>query len=810
MSIDGKKKTTIPLLGIIAFLAVATALVVAFRLFKPTQTLDGNAYVFDGWVYGREDRKKADSVLAAAGLTDHSWSAGKLSVPAASKKQYQAALALAGAYPKAPSETRGEALRQMSPFESDAKTRMRELDARALQLERTIEQMSGIDFATVGVYSRRENSGLAGRNVVSASIGVAAKEGREIDSDAIVAITVAARRLLGVEKIEDVAILDLKEGKSYLGFEKTPQSDEVRALEAERERIEKYWRNKYLEAFSDIENIRVTATAEIIASRSLIDGGYSEERSESPIDSSSNVKQRFSSKWESSSRDKKTGRNIEFSGIARLGAPSVAKRIADNRSDSRWVWNDSLTRSDSSTRPRILREAMDFDELDHHDRVGDNSNAAGRAKVLLVGAALRKEEEQNERASVSRATDLRDYKNLVSRDKRPVREASLLEDGNERVKTDDSREAEFKLTSILIHISLPRSYAERMGDADDLSKSSRETFASETPEERAILETKQYAVSLFLPVGERLGWDEEKIESSFIVDVYSDIKTLVDGSVLSNERPTEVEERIGARYGSFVDQENERDWSESTRTVSGETNKRDVSGEWKVDLTKEGIHAGPSGLRTDSEKNSAYAPISGKITEATAANEPDVESTVVDSTEKEPKPDLDSNVRAGDLFGFLGQYLPFDFWNRDDFRQGAFFFALGAGLILVLSLLFRGKKTIRKELKSEDSRGVDGDSMRKLSRHSLDRKVVNAVGVFDKFSTAIPNVDDLGEDEIDDELENELKKISIGNVARPDAPNIAKDSRVDEFESKRQEALDYISRYPERAAASLQSWVKGR
>ena len=64
----------------------------------------------------------------------------------------------------------------MSPFESDAKSKMREIDACALQLERTIEQMRVVDYATVGVRSRREVVGVTARNIVTASVGVAVKE----------------------------------------------------------------------------------------------------------------------------------------------------------------------------------------------------------------------------------------------------------------------------------------------------------------------------------------------------------------------------------------------------------------------------------------------------------------------------------------------------------------------------------------------------------------------------------------------------------------------------------------------------------
>ena len=69
--------------------------------------------------------------------------------------------------------------------------------------------------------------------------------------------------------------------------------------------------------------------------------------------------------------------------------------------------------------------------------------------------------------------------------------------------------------------------------------------------------------------------------------------------------------------------------------------------------------------------------------------------------------------------------------------------------------------------------------------------------------------------EFDDELEGELQKIAakrnVSEVTRPQ--NSA--SKFDESDSpskgywnKRREALEVVARYPERAAATLQNWVK--
>lgn len=260
--VDLKKLGTLRLCGGGALVALATWGVWAFCSggFSASR---GWESAFDGWRYGREDQKAASAALVAAGLDEGSWDDGRLLVPKNKKNEYQTALAEAGAYPKAPSESRRDAIREMGAFESEAKIRMRELDANAFQLEQTLERIDGIEYATVGVRERREQAGLTAKTVVTASIGVACREGRELDANLLSAITVAAKHHLGVDANENVSILDLKVGKSYFGSENLVGNGIELSLAAEKERVENYWRDKLLKTFDYMGGVRVSVAAEL-------------------------------------------------------------------------------------------------------------------------------------------------------------------------------------------------------------------------------------------------------------------------------------------------------------------------------------------------------------------------------------------------------------------------------------------------------------------------------------------------------------------------------------------------------------------
>ena len=115
-------------MGIIIFLAGALiAVVFYFYGLQSYNRPEETNFVFNGWRYNQEDQKETSSVLSKAGLSRYSWQDGMLVVPQSEKEQYETVLAENKAFPKAPSDIRREALREMGPFESESKSRMRDL-----------------------------------------------------------------------------------------------------------------------------------------------------------------------------------------------------------------------------------------------------------------------------------------------------------------------------------------------------------------------------------------------------------------------------------------------------------------------------------------------------------------------------------------------------------------------------------------------------------------------------------------------------------------------------------------------------------
>ena len=582
--VDLKKLGTLRLCGSGALVALATWGVWAFcgGGFSASNGWDS---AFDGWEYGREDQKAASAALAAAGLDEWSWDDGRLLVPKNKKNEYQTALAEAGAYPKAPSESRRDAIREMGAFESETKIRMRELDACAFQLERTLERIDGIEYATVGVRARREQAGLTGKTVVTASIGVACREGCELDANLLSAITVAAKHQLGVDANENLSILDLKAGKSYFGSEKLVGNGNELALATEKERVESYWRDKLLKTFDYMGGVRVSVAAELQA----VDGesGVRTETGDAFNDWNE------LNDWNGASAENRDDAAATGNVASSRRAPSAAERLAKveiggigkieeaGKPRPLAIWSGDVQTNARQTafarlgNPVATRSAA---PVEAQNLAQVERKTAGNG-VLAVGALERRDapkrgvvpagyrqdaengEDGGDEPKVGNARDEQNAQNVQNaqtaeegtikgnetnahfetvaqsekkKETKGKKETSENKgDGNGRAKRVEKEErVRFRVRALAVRIGAPRGYVRRV--AQNLkAENAVETFASdETPEnwsalyrtteQKIVAETKNVALLLLRPLAERNGWSEDELTRSVSVDVFTD------------------------------------------------------------------------------------------------------------------------------------------------------------------------------------------------------------------------------------------------------------------------------------------------
>ena len=852
----GKKTGVVRVLIAILLLMSATLGVWTFCNGKLTRT-EGSVYVFDGWIYGHEDQKKASAALASAGLNDYSWQNGKLSVPADKKGEFQATLANAGAYPKAPSELRVEAVREMSVFESDAKTRIRELNACAMQLERTIEQMRDVEYATVGVRSRKEQVGLVAKNIITASVGVAFHEGRAIDSDTLSAITVATKHQLGIDDVANISIIDLKEGKSYFGVENAVGVSSDIALISEKERIEKYWRKKYLEAFSDIKNLRVSVVADVVyvgadrneqealkaANSHVSPTSYVERTSKTEeVDTTvprrltlAPVEGRFETLGnlaeipvndgegrnlpESSTGNSELLKKNNTSGFAQLGNPNkthvraarkrrepvlTAGETKNTRGDvavktfSQFQWIDSSACS-QITSPSLANEERRYTRASRVVPIFEKSLKDGVSDAIFYsGVCLHGVTPDSEIA----------YKPMAS-----IRQVNSVEAEAERDAdvVAGRNDGSTQLRSIAVRIAVPRSYLRGVVVRNMNASTSQETFAVD-PEERALGEIKRYAIDLFRPTGEQLGWSDDDFERWFVVMAFSDSEpACVNDADRKNDAGAEGRQTALEHSSLYVQEQD--DW----KSVKPDSE----AGESRSDELISGNEGAQDNLVVVAEPNGKVAKVSQTVASDVETLSNDVEHEVED-LEK-------SFVQA------WSSVCTSMSWIQDPLVRNIGFATVVALLFIGILLGVRRPRK-RREVDQNSSKSLVKRRSRtnvqedaSLKKHGGADSLIDAPnnngtsrfqnGISNGMNAYFSELDDL--DEYNDELEGELQEIATAHDASTSRQaarvghdaNLSSTRRVanvpsDEYWTKRREALELIAQYPERAAASLQKWVK--
>ena len=857
--VDLKKLGTLRLCGGGALVALATWGVWAF-CGGGFSASSGWESAFGGWKYGREDQKAASAALAAAGLDEWSWDDGRLLVPKNKKSEYQTALADAGAYPKAPSESRRDAIREMGAFESETKTRMRDLVACASQLEQTLEKIDGVEYATVGVRARREQAGLTAKTVVTASIGVACREGCELDANLTSAITVAAKHQLGVDLNENISILDLKAGKSYFGSENLVGNGNDLLLAAEKERVETYWRDKLLKTFDYMDGARVSVAAELVVvdadavvqtELDAVDGSATIARTEKAAANRRGVsaaerlaqakvenvgeieKPRTLATW-SGTAQKGTRNGAPF---ARLGNP-VATRVPAA------VEAQNLARVEQKTKGNGVISVGATERRDSPSRgvvpAGYREDAENEedAQVEPVAQVAKKETlKENETSGRSETVAQVEKKQGKSENKN-------VGDGKNGSVEDEKRVC-FRVRALAVRVGTPRGYVRRV--AQNLkAENALETFATDetfgnwsalyqATERKIIEETKNVALLLLRPLAERNGWSENELTRSVAVDVFTDpndfAERLNDGRDAENNPNGAFE--VVANFGQKAD---------TAERVAEETTVDAANWEGPANETAEEPSSEPSekktaadfwafwkerALRSDAKTRTIGAAGVGVLTilaltaVATARRRKKASADFVDFDDEENKgksndAKLSNDRNKGKKRNNRNERNVSENENAEDAetaptrREGE---KRPFERRLRIARIEEKKPSTRDEEVGENDEGTrnvrQNPPIRRLAS-SAQNGVAENGGVERKTSGSWEDAVDFDDyddwDELDDWLEirasNERKRTRVGEKTAETG-----DSNVGDA-TRRREALDLVARNPERAAASLRRWLR--
>jgi len=476
--------------GIRLLIGMAAAILVAgivwFYLVKPVFHDSSDDYIFNGWIYSQEDQKTACTALAKAGLSDYRWEEGKLKVPKRKRQEYQTILADSGAFPKAPSDAKLSSLKEMTQFESESKTRLRELNACALQLERTLGRMEMIEYATVGVRSRREQDGMIPKTITTASVGIVLKNNQTLTPDIISSLTLCTKYQLGIDNNENISIVDLRSGRSWLGMENAASDPVVAQYLWEQERQEKYWREKFQAVFSHIPNLRVSTSVSFYPDTEPQTGSASIQDNptqagyETPI--------------------------LNNGFLARIGLSSVQPGINPVHSNTSQISIGLQNMSDPATGP-----ISDSGKIRLASYLADTESTV--TSVLPPDSDL-----SRQKSDFSHDGDLPLPSLPAKKTGTPSKENSVSE-------TLEGKRLFTRPRAVSVSLGIPRSYARYIAGEQSGSGSANSLISPELlkqTEQAIIDEVKQTATTLLQPFIDQNHWSAEQLNRYLCVYIYPD------------------------------------------------------------------------------------------------------------------------------------------------------------------------------------------------------------------------------------------------------------------------------------------------
>ncbi len=375
-----------------------------------------------------------------------------------------------------------------------------------------------------------------------------------------------------------------------------------------------------------------------------------------------------------------------------------------------------------------------------------------------------------------------------------IRQVNSLEKGTTRQDSVDCL-CTFELRSIFVHIWLPRTYVSRAILTCLGQNASKETFDNnsddtrETLEKLILEETKRDAISIFRPTGERLGWTEDTLEDSFVVDIYSDAGSTDNQSTGSQAVRARAKfgsmstfDRLGFHYENEIEGENDPDFQTWFAPLGGQEESSNNNGDIRSSV--------------DNNRHGAIADTSGKIAEFSDANG--------DGNKEAREYGKESNAKIDSFTKALLDGA----WFKQKKQDLAILVAILFGFVILGGstrvLFFRKRK--RRVVENDSKKEEISNAAKANGRGKSNDSSFHPRGRLIDFS-------ELEDDENEAELETELGRLAFGTIRKhkggTDEKSVGSKDDLGEFSNKRREALEFISRYPERAAASLQNWVKG-
>lgn len=225
------------------------------------QIQDTDSFLFAGRVLSDREIARLEAAFSKAGLNAWETAGNRIRVPRSERFAYIAAAADGNSLPENFDSVLEATIQSSSPFETKEQREMKRKYALQRELAHVIEEMSGVEKATVK-YTEERSSAFARTSRKVALVAARSETNEFLDPEQVEAIRRTVASGIGASP-EDVTVTDLR-GPSYPG----PSSDGTPSITdnlyaSHKNKFEQLYRDKILNAFTMIPGFIVEVNVEL-------------------------------------------------------------------------------------------------------------------------------------------------------------------------------------------------------------------------------------------------------------------------------------------------------------------------------------------------------------------------------------------------------------------------------------------------------------------------------------------------------------------------------------------------------------------
>ncbi|MDR1385447.1 MAG: hypothetical protein LBJ67_16605 [Planctomycetaceae bacterium] len=244
------------------FMVLLISLVYLIVPGRGTSAAAKEIFLLGDYNFSQSQQRVVIEALGNSGLNDYTWEGYRLKVPIKQREKYIAALSKGNAIPQDDAAMILETINSSSPMTTKPERLDRNRAAMSLATSNALRSLGGLDDALVftdenNVYDKR----FQRKRVRTATVLVRPQPNHQLDTKLLGGIVGVVKGAFGIEDVKNIIVTDQSSGKTWIGSDDWFKGTNGGVYLENKREAEEYFENQVRSQFSEIDGLRVAATA---------------------------------------------------------------------------------------------------------------------------------------------------------------------------------------------------------------------------------------------------------------------------------------------------------------------------------------------------------------------------------------------------------------------------------------------------------------------------------------------------------------------------------------------------------------------